>query len=124
MFAPGDPTTLYVLSYGGGRLFQLTLDASHHETGRMMVAMGLGNPDGITLDSTGRFYVTDNGGGRVLRLDADGTGLSMLMGGLSAPANLELGSGALDCHDLYVATGDVLVRIDTMTATSAAVAWH
>ncbi len=125
-FAPGDPTTLYALSYSRGTLLALTLDAAHVETARRTVARALGNPDGVTLDAAGRFYVSDNGGGRVLRLEADGTGATELAadGTIGAAANLAFGVGPLDCHDLYVASSGVLGRLAVPDAIAAPVPWQ
>jgi len=124
-FAPGDPNTLYVLSYSAGTLTALTLDATHMETARRMVAGSLGSPDGITLDDAGRFYITDNGAGRVIQLAADGTAPDVIStGAIGSAANLAFGVGALDCHDLYVTSSGVMVRIAVADATAAAVPWQ
>jgi sugar lactone lactonase YvrE len=124
-FAPGDPATLYALSYARGTLLALTLDAAHVETARRTVARSLGNPDGVTLAADGRFYVTDNGGGRVLRLEADGTGATVIStSSIGAAANLSFGVGPLDCHDLYVASSGALARLAVPDATAAPVPWQ
>ena len=124
-FAPGDPSTLYVLSYSGGTLLALTLDATHTETARREVARSLGSPDGITIDDTGRFYITDNGGGRVIQLAADGTGPSTIStSSIGAAANLAFGVGMLDCHDLYVTSSGVMARIAVADAVAGAVPWQ
>lgn len=124
-FAPGDPSTLYVLSYASGTLIELTLDATHTETARRTVASSLGSPDGITLDDAGRFYITDNSGGRVIRLAADGTGpMTVSTGSIGAAANLAFGVGALDCHDLYVTSSGAMVRIAVPDAVAASVPWQ
>jgi hypothetical protein len=117
-----DEGTLLVDSYSGGRVFELTLDASHHETGRTTAATGVGSPDGIAVDENGTLYVGDNNG-RVLQIAADGTVDMVLASGLSATANLEWGVGPLDCHDLYVASGSGLSRI-ALPVGQRAVPWH
>jgi len=124
-FAPGDPATLYALSYARGTLLALTLDGAHVETARRTVARSLGNPDGVTLAADGRFFVTDNGGGRVLRLDADGSGATVISTSpIGAAANLSFGVGPLDCHDLYVTSSGALARIAVPDATAAPVPWQ
>lgn len=114
--------TLLVASYSTGNLIRLTL-TDGAETARETAAMGLGAPDGLALDATGRIYVTDNGGGEVLRVNADGTGRTSLDTGIPAAAALEFGAGPLSCADLYVASSGALVRITT-DSTGAAVLWH
>lgn len=124
-FAPGDPSTLYVLSYADGELLALTLDAAHTEIARRVVATSLGSPDGITLDDTNRFYITDNSGGRVIRLEADGTAPTIIStSAVPSAANLEFGVGVLDCHDLYVTSLGAVVRIAVPDAVSADLPWH
>jgi len=124
-FAPGDPNTLYVLSYSAGTLTALTLDATHTETARRVVARSLGNPDGITLDDAGRIYITDNGAGRVIQLAADGMAPDVIStGAIGSAANLAFGVGVLDCHDLYVTSSGVMVRIAVADAVAAAVPWQ
>lgn len=117
-----DEGTLLVDSYSGGRVFELTLDAAHHESGRTTAATGVGAPDGIAVDENGVLYVGDNNG-RVLQIAADGTVDMVLATGLSAVANLEWGAGPLDCHDLYVASGDGVSRIE-LTVGQRVVPWH
>jgi hypothetical protein len=124
-FAPDDPSTLYALSYARGTLLALTLDGAHVETARRTVARSLGNPDGVTLAADGRFFVTDNGGGRVLRLEADGSGATVIStAAIGAAANLSFGVGPLDCHDLYVTSSGTLARLAVPDATAAAVPWQ
>lgn len=124
-FAPGDPSTLYALSYARGTLLALTLDGAHVETARRTVARSLGNPDGVTLAADGRFFVTDNSGGRVLRLEADGTGATVVStSAIGAAANLSFGVGPLDCHDLYVTSSGALARLAVPDATAAPVPWQ
>ncbi len=117
-----DTGTLLVDSYAGARVFELTLDASHHETGRTTAATGVGAPDGIAVDENGVLYVGDNNG-RVLQMAADGTVDMVLASGLTAVANLEWGAGPLDCHHLYVASGGGVSRIE-LTVGQRVVPWH
>jgi sugar lactone lactonase YvrE len=119
----GPDGRLYVESYATGVLFALTLrDGMEDE--REMFAMGLGNPDGIAFDEMGRIYVGDNGGGRLLRLEADGTGGMSLRTGIPAAANVEFGAGALNCNDIYVASSGALVRYEMGDTPGYAVPWH
>jgi len=117
-----DMGRLLVCNYGAGVLFRLTLTAGV-ESGREMVAMGLGSPDGVAVDAEGTIYVTDNGGGRLLRLAADGSSTPVLSGVRSA-ASLDFGSGALDCEDIYVASGRTMARYEMGTVAGRAVPWH
>ncbi len=95
---------LLVLSYAQGRLYRLTL-TDGAETGRTMLAMGLGSADGLALDAAGNIYVTDQGGSRrLIRLSPPGQ-TPKTSSGLPSPANIEFGYGALSCTDIYVATG-------------------
>jgi sugar lactone lactonase YvrE len=118
-----DAGTLLVDSYSGARVFELTLDATFHETGRTTAANGVGAPDGIAVDENGVLYVGDNNG-RVLRMAADGTVDTVLVTGLSRVANLEWGAGPLDCHHLYVASGAGVSRIEDLTVGQRDVPWH
>jgi len=115
--------TLLVCSYGTGILHRLTL-TDGVETGRAEAASGLGNPDGIAVDADGRLYVTDNGTGRLLRTEADGSGMMMLATGIPAAASLDFGSGALSCSDIYIASSATMARYEMGTANGADVPWH
>lgn len=113
--------SLLVTSYNAGTVVRLTLD-SNMETARAVVARGLSGPDGLNLDAMGRMYV--GGGGRVVRLDADGSNpMTLMMGAGSGVANVEFGVGALPCTDLYVARSGALLRISVDTP-GADVPWH
>ncbi len=118
----GPDGRLYVDSYETGTLIALTLTGTM-ESGRATVAMGLGNPDGLGFDASGRIYVGDNAG-RLIRLDADGTGAMTLRSGIPSAANVEFGAGPLVCTDIYVASGGTLVRYEMGTTAGAAVPWH
>jgi sugar lactone lactonase YvrE len=117
-----DTGTLLVDSYSGARVFELTLDASFHETSRATAATGVGSPDGIAVDENGVLYVGDNNG-RVLQIAADGTVDMVLASGLAGVANLEWGQGVLNCHDLYVASGDGISVIH-LDVGQRVVPWH
>jgi sugar lactone lactonase YvrE len=115
---------LLVDSYQRGSVIGLTL-ADGMETGRMtVVSGGLGNPDGLALDAMGNIYVTDNSGGRLIRLSPTGSNPEVLMMGLRAPANIEFGAGDLNCNDVYVATGSGLQRFQDNPSAGADVPWH
>lgn len=113
---------LLVLSYAQGQLFRLTL-TDGQETARTMLAEGLGSSDGLALDAMGNIYVTDQAGRRLVRLSPTGESPEDLLTGLSSPANIEFGVGALPCTDVYVATGGGLRLYQGMVA-GAAVPWH
>lgn len=115
--------SLYVDSYGRGVLWRLTL-ANGTEMAREMVATGLGSPDGLAFDSAGAAYVTDNAGGRLLRVAPGATEPEELMSGLSAAANVEFGAGVLSCTDLYIATSGGVRRWEDGTVTGLDVPWH
>jgi streptogramin lyase len=119
----GPDGALYVDDYQDGTLVRLTVSGGH-ETGRSTVAHNLGSPDGLAFDAMGRIYVTDNVGGRLIRLNADGTNPTVLLMGMTAPANVEFGTGALSCTDIYVATGGVMMRYEMGTTNGADVPWH
>jgi sugar lactone lactonase YvrE len=104
--------TLLVASYQTGVIHRLTLDAGHQETDRGTAFDGTGSPDGLARDVDGAVYVTDNGGGEVLRF-ADGADTpEPLLSGVSAAANMAFGRGPLTCTDLYVTSAGVLRVID------------
>jgi sugar lactone lactonase YvrE len=111
-----DPDgTLLVLSYSSGDVLRLTLDVDHEETDRDVVVDGgeidTGSPDGLARDELGRHYVTDNGGGRVLRFDPAWTDAEPLLDGVGSAANMAFGRGALACDDLYVTSSGAMRRI-------------
>lgn len=108
--------TLLVASYATGVIHRLTLDAAHEESGRTVAGSGAGNPDGLARDELGRYYVSDNGGGDVLRYDASFANPTPVLAGVGAAANLAFGRGALGCHDLYVTSSGALRRIDAGAA--------
>ncbi len=106
-----SPTNLLVLAYNSGEVWELTLDASMHETARTKkVTVPNARLDGIARDEQGRWYLGDNGGGRLLRYRADWTGLETLLPNVPSAANVVFGRGALSCTDVYVASGDTLGR--------------
>ena len=115
--------SLYVDSYADGSLIKLTL-AANRETARETVATGLGNPDGLAFDAMDRIYIGDNSGGRLIRLDADGSNPEVLQRGIPAAANIEFGAGALPCTDIYVASGGALARYEMGDVAGARVPWH
>ena len=117
----GPDGAMYVDNYGDGTLTRVTLTGGM-ESARTTVAMNLGSPDGIAFDAAGRIYVTDNAAGRLIRLAADGTGMTVLRMDLRGAANVEFGAGALNCRDIYVA-GDSIYRIEG-DAAGAMVPWH
>lgn len=114
---------LYVLSYTTGIVHRLTVTAGR-ESERSTFGRVSGSPDGLMFDARGRLYITGNGSGELLRLEADGTGPTILRLGLSAAANLEFGTGALRCDDLYLATGNGLVRYEMADAPGPDLPWH
>lgn len=116
-----DDGSLLVTSYSGGTVLSLTLDGSHHETGRTTVARSVPSADGVAIDASGVLYV--GGGSRVYRIGATGMPDMTLQMGHPGTANLEWGAGVLDCHDLYVATGGGLTRI-ALGVGQRAVPWH
>lgn len=107
-----DDGTLLVLEYGTGNIQRLTLDANHQETGRAIAGGIEGNPDGLARDDQGRYYVTDNSGGEVLRFDGAFANPESLLTGVGAAANMAFGRGALGCHDLYVTSSGALRKLD------------
>ncbi len=114
--------SLYVDSYSTGSLFRLTL-TGNMESGRTTVATGLGSPDGLAFDAMDRIYIGDNSG-RLRRLDADGSNPMVLRTGIPSAANVEFGSGALSCTDIYVASSGALVRYEMGDTNGARVPWH
>lgn len=116
-----DDGTLYVASYSTGNLWQLTL-AAGVETGRTMVATGLGAPDGVAFDANGDVYVTDNVGGNLVRVV--GGAPTTIDSGISAAASVEFGAGPLTCTDIYVASSGTLRRYEMGTVAGRAVPWH
>ncbi len=117
---------LLVASYSDGVLFALTLTAGA-ETGRTTFATLAGRfaPDGLALDADGRVYVTNNAGGTLVRLEADGSAPMTLGTGIAAAASIEFGAGPLDCEDIYVASNrGVLFRYEMGTVAGAMVPWH
>lgn len=116
--------TLLVASYGTGRLLRLTL-AAGEETGRVTVTDELSNPDGVAVAADGTIYVGDQGGSIAAGVYAvSGGAVTPVRTGLSAPASVEFGAGALRCDDLYVAIGGgALERVEDV-GPGALVPWH
>jgi sugar lactone lactonase YvrE len=103
---------LLVLEYGNRQVWQLTLDGSMHETSRMKIVTVAGSQgvDGIARDEAGNWYIGDNRPGRLIRFKPDWSGQETLLDDVPAAANVVFGRGALDCKDVYVASGDKLGR--------------
>lgn len=108
--------TLLVAEYFAGEIWRVTLDANHAETARELLTDDAGRPDGIARDDEGRYYVTDNGGGRVLRYDASFGNQEILEQNVSAAANMAFGRGALRCTDLYVTSSGAMRVLDVGAA--------
>jgi sugar lactone lactonase YvrE len=110
-----DATHLLVLAYGAGEVWELTLDGDGAETGRTLRAtIEDASLDGITRGADGRWYLTDNGGGRVIERPADFAEAGQRVvstGTVASAANLVFGKGALACNDLYVTSSSKMVRI-------------
>lgn len=107
-----DDGTLLVLSYGAGEIFRVTLNDDWSESSREMVASIDGALDGIGRDEMGRYYVTDNGNGRLLRYDADFGAEEELLTGVASAANVAWGQGPLVCTELYVTSGATMRVVD------------
>lgn len=100
-----DDGTLLVVSYATGQILRLTLDASFAETSRVVAGTMAGSAlDGIAKDVLGRYYLSDNSGGRLLRTDSSFGSVEILLTGVTRAANIAFGKGALDCLDVYVAS--------------------
>lgn len=100
-----DDGTLLVLAYGAGQVWRLSLDASLRETSRVLAGSVAGaRLDGIAKDVSGRYYLSDNSGGRLIRTDSSFGSQEVLLTGVSAAANIAFGKGALDCLDVHVAS--------------------
>lgn len=101
--------TLLVLAYSNADIWRLTLAAGTMvETGRVLAgSVTLANValDGIARDEEGRYYLGDNDTGRLLRVDSAFANPEILLTGLPNAANIAFGRGALNCHDVYVASG-------------------
>lgn len=104
--------TLLVLSYGSGAIQRITVDENWAELSREMAANTDTNPDGIGLDAMGRYYITDNGAGRLLRYDADFGAEEVLLTGVPSAANIAWGQGPLVCTELYVTSSGTLRVLD------------
>jgi sugar lactone lactonase YvrE len=107
-----DDGTLLALSYGAGVVWRITLNDDWTEMSREMVADVDGALDGIGRDDMGRYYLTDNGAGRVLRYDADFGAEEVLLTGVPNAANLAWGRGPLVCTELYVTSGGTMRVLD------------
>ncbi len=104
-----DDGTLLVLAYSAGQIYRLTLDANMTEIARVLAGTIAGSSlDGIAKDDAGRYLLSDNSGGRLLRTDASFGNVEVLATGLPAAANIAFGKGALDCLDVYVASSGPL----------------
>ncbi len=105
-------SALLVLSYSAGQVIRLTLDENAEETGRDPIFTDDSTAlDGIAQDDRGRFYLGDNGEGRLLRWDpATGDTAEVLLPDVESAANIVFGRGALRCTDVYVASGGSLGR--------------
>lgn len=106
-----DDGTLLVLAYSDAEVWRLTVDAGPVETGRNLVHSVPGAAlDGIARDELGRYYLSDNRNGRLLRYDATFANEEVILVGVGAAANIAFGKGALGCHDVYVASSGDLGR--------------
>ena len=108
-----DDGALLVLEYGSGDIWRLTLSGDYEEEDRSLLGtVPGGGLDGIGKDITGRYYITNNSTGQLLRYDAEFTSLEFLMGGITAAANLVFGQGEVNCNDVYVASSNNLGRYE------------
>lgn len=106
-----DDGSLLVLSYGGGVIYRLTLDAAGDEVSRVTEQTLPYALDGIIRDDVGRYYVTDNSGGQVIRMDENLENPEVIASGIGAAANLAFGRGEVECNGLYVASSGFLARL-------------
>ncbi len=110
-----DDGALLVLAYGSGDVMRIVMDENWEEESGGLLFRADGNPDGIAKDAEGRYYITDNGGGRLLRYSGDFSAAEILASGIPAAANLAFGAGALDCTDLYVTSAGPMLVEDVAT---------
>ena len=117
-----DGSALLVAS--GTTIYQLAL-TDGVETARTPVAMTEGGATGLALDVDGRLYVTTRAQfGKLVRFEADGSGLTELLDNIDEVNAVEFGAGALDCHDVYVTAIGEMRRYEMGIAPGAPVPWH
>jgi sugar lactone lactonase YvrE len=113
---------LLVLSYADGTLTAIANGRLGPGTGSEELVTGLGNPDGVVMASDATLFVTDNGSGRVLSVDADNV-VSVVAQNVSAAANLEFGTAPLRCDRLLVTSSGAL-RVLDVGVGGAPVPWR
>lgn len=115
--------TLLATSASPGQIFRLTLSAAGLETARESVTT-FPTPTFLAIDALDRIYVTSEGGGALVRMNADGSEQVLLRSDLSSPFALDFASGALCATDLYLVAGNgQIVRYENDTP-GADVSWH
>jgi lysophospholipase L1-like esterase len=111
---------LYVVSWTTPDVTRLTL-ADGVETERETFAtLPQAKGDGIAFDATGRLYVS--AGSVLYEISPDGKTVTPL--GRSAGANVEFGTGALACSDIYVAGNGQGLRLFRHDTPGLDVPWH
>jgi lysophospholipase L1-like esterase len=116
----GPDGKLYVVSWKTTDVTRLTL-SGNVETGRELFAiLPQVKGDGIAFDAQGRIYVTASS--TLYELSPDGQTVTPI--GRTAGANIEFGTGALPCSDMYVAGNGQGLRLFRHDTPGMDVPWH
>ncbi len=88
-----DSTILYIATIGGGRVYQMDLDANLDPVSDPYVfASGMGSwMDGLEVDTCGNLYIPNYSDSTLWRVSADGTTTDMMM----APSSTDYGHGVV-----------------------------
>ena len=119
----GPDGQLYVLQYGAGSIVKFAVTAGMEQAASRatFVMNGLNADDGIAFDKTGNLYI---GFGRGLsKVSADGKMITNIPPYTGNSANVEFGTGALSCKDIYFVNGAKILRY-TNDTEGAVVPWH
>lgn len=98
IFSALDPIVL------DGSLWAIPVDAQFDQAGpaTRVVATDAQGLDGLAMDASGRIYMADNGGGRILRWDPAKPAVEVVAEGMPHAASLVFGEGRFDHESLYV----------------------
>jgi lysophospholipase L1-like esterase/sugar lactone lactonase YvrE len=116
----GPDGALYVVSWKTPEVTRLTLDGGRETQRTLFATLPQARADGIAFDAKGRLYVTASS--TLYEIAPDGQAVTPL--GRTGGANLDFGSGALPCSDLYAAGVGLGLRLFRHDTPGLDVPWH
>jgi len=116
----GPDKQLYVVSWTSFEVMRLTLAGGVESQRGLFATLPQVKGDGIAFDAQGHVYVT--AASTLYEISPDGAQVTPL--GRTPGANIEFGTGALGCADMYIAGNGQGIRLFRHDTPGLDVPWH